>query len=102
MCYLLLPLALLFFLVAAAGIYAALRWGAANRRSVSGIITGAGLPLLLVAYIQRRGPGTVCWQSATAAGCDEYLDPRPWLAIGLAFVVCGIVAFLKLRGRLSE
>jgi hypothetical protein len=102
MCYLLLPLALLFFSVAAVGVYAALRWGSANRRSVFGLITGAGLPLLLVAYIQRQGPGTVCRQSATGAVCDYYLDPRPWLAIGLVLVACGIAAFVRLRGRVSE
>ena len=47
---------------------------------------------LLVAWLQRRGPGTVCWSQGNASGCDSYLNPWPWLAIGLVLVVTGIVA----------
>jgi hypothetical protein len=90
-----------FFLpVAASGAFAGLRWGRSSvARSSLGLITGAGVPFLIVAYVQRKGPGTVCWQTATASGCDEYLDPRPWLAIGLALVLGGIAAFLHARAR---
>jgi hypothetical protein len=62
-----------------------------------GALTGAGVPFLLVAYLQRQGPGTVCWHTATASGCDDYLDPRPWLAIGLVLVLGGIGAFVGAR-----
>jgi len=62
-----------------------------------GTITGAGLPFLLVAYMQRKGPGTVCWRNGTAGGCDEYLDPRPWLAIGIVLVLAGVGAFVRAR-----
>jgi hypothetical protein len=58
-----------------------------------GLATGAGVPFLVVAYIQRKGPGTVCWSNATGGGCDSYLDPRPWLVIGVALVIGGMVAF---------
>ena len=61
-------------------------------KSSSGLIAGAGLVLIFVAYVQRRGPGTVCWQTATASGCDEYLNPWPWLVIGLMLVCAGILA----------
>ena len=62
-----------------------------------GALPGAGVPFLLVAYLQRQGPGTVCWHTATASGCDDYLDPRPWLAIGLVLVLGGIGAFVGAR-----
>ena len=89
----------LFFLpVVALGALAGLRWGRAYSATAPlGAITGAGIPLLLVAYVQRKGPGTVCWHTATASGCDDYLDPRPWLAIGLVLVLAGIGAFVAAR-----
>ena len=62
------------------------------RRSWFGVSTGVGVTLLYVAYVQRRGPGTTCWHTATAAGCDEYLNPLPWLVAGAALVVIGFIA----------
>ncbi len=66
--------------------------GDRRHRGVAGIVTGAGLPLLWVAYVQRQGPGTTCWRTASSAGCDQHLDPLPWLIIGLALVLAGLVA----------
>lgn len=90
-----------FFLpVAALAALAALRWGREGiARSSLGAVTGAGVPFLIVAYVQRKGPGTVCWQHGSASGCDEYLDPRPWLAIGIVLVVAGAGAFAVARAR---
>jgi hypothetical protein len=67
----------------------------AARESRFGLLTGAGLPLLLVAYLQRDGPGTTCFRTATSAGCDEHLNPLPWLLLGLVFVVAGLVAQMR-------
>ena len=64
----------------------------ALRRSWFGAMTGAGAVALYVAYVQRHGPGTVCWRTATASGCDRSLNPRPWLVVGAALVVAGFVA----------
>jgi hypothetical protein len=66
--------------------------GERSRGSALGLITGAGLPLLLVAYIQRQGPGTTCWHTATAAGCNQHLNPLPWLIVGLVLVLAGLIA----------
>ncbi len=49
--------------------------------SVFGAISGVGAAALLVAFLQRRGPGTVCWHTGTASGCDDYLNPWPWLLV---------------------
>jgi hypothetical protein len=49
---------------------------------------------LYVAYVQRKGPGTVSWHTATAGGTDTYMDPRPWLVAGLLLIVIGVAAFL--------
>jgi hypothetical protein len=63
----------------------------AARRSTFGLLAGAGLVFLFIAYVQRKGPGTTCWHTATAAGCDQYLNPIPWLLIGLFLLVGAIL-----------
>ena len=45
-------------------------------RSAFGILVGLGLLSLYVAHVQREGPGTVSWHTATASGSDTYMDPR--------------------------
>ncbi|MFA4965346.1 MAG: hypothetical protein WC709_06900 [Thermoleophilia bacterium] len=62
-------------------------------RAAFGLLTGAGLVCLVVAWVQRRGPGVVSWRTATASGADEYLDPRPWLVAGAVLAAAGIGAF---------
>lgn len=72
----------------------------ALRRSWFGAMTGVGAMSLYVAFAQRRGPGTVCWQTATASGCDQYANPWPWLVVGAALVVAGFVAHARrMRAR---
>jgi hypothetical protein len=63
----------------------------AARRSTFGLLAGAGLVFLFIAYLQRQGPGTTCWHTATAAGCDGHLNPIPWLLIGLLLLVSAIL-----------
>jgi uncharacterized membrane protein len=62
-------------------------------RSALGILVGVGLISLYVAYVQREGPGTVHWHTATASGSDQYLDPRPWLVAGILLVAVGGLVF---------
>ena len=68
-------------------------------RSAFGLLVGMGLLALFVAYVQRKGPGTVYWHTATASGADQYLDPRPWLVAGLMLVAVGILAFVWRQRR---
>jgi hypothetical protein len=62
------------------------------RRSWFGALTGVGAVSLTVAFAQRQGPGTICWHAATAAGCDQYLNPWPWFIVGAALVGAGFAA----------
>ena len=89
-----LPLALLAALALAVRHHAG--------RSALGILVGMGLLSLYVAWVQRRGPGTVQWHTATASGSEQFLDPRPWLIAGLLLVVMGVVAFLWRERRSSS
>lgn len=79
-------------LVPAAVLAAAISRSQKGRESAYGALSGIGLLLLFVAWLNREGPGTTCWQHGTASGCDEHLNPLPWLALGVAFVVGGFVA----------
>jgi hypothetical protein len=65
------------------------------RRSAFGLLTGAGTLLLYVAWLQRDGPGTTCWHTATGSGCDQHLNPLPWLIVGAALVLTGFVAHAR-------
>lgn len=65
------------------------------RRSAFGLLSGAGVLLLYVAWVQRAGPGTTCWQTGTASGCDQHLNPLPWLLLGIAMFIGGIVAHAR-------
>jgi hypothetical protein len=62
------------------------------RQSAFGLAAGAGLLCLFVAYVQREGPGTTCWRTATATGCDQHLNPLPWLIAGLVLLLSGFIA----------
>lgn len=52
------------------------RWLPRSRDHWEGLLTGAGLPFLLVAYLNRDPGGSSPW---------------PWLVIGVALVVAGVV-----------
>jgi signal transduction histidine kinase len=71
-------------------------------RSAWGLLCGVGLLSLYVAYVQRRGPGTVTWHTATASGADTYMDPRPWLVAGVLLIVVGVAAFLWHRRSVTK
>ena len=65
------------------------------RRSAFGLLSGAGALLLYVAWVQRAGPGTNCWQTQTASGCDEHLNPLPWLIAGIGLFVGGVAGHAR-------
>jgi uncharacterized membrane protein YedE/YeeE len=71
------------------------------RQSAYGLLVGIGVPLLVVAYLNREGPGTACHSIDGGRGtqCDELYDPRKWLLAGLVFVVAGMAAQLWAASR---
>jgi hypothetical protein len=69
-----------------------------TQRGLPGLLSGASLPLFLLAYLNRHGPGTYCTTSATSSSCtDGLLDPWLLLAAGLLVLVAGSALFLRLR-----
>lgn len=67
-------------------------------RGAFGLSTGVGAVLLVVAYLQRQGPGTTCWRTATGGGCDQHLNPIPWLVVGLVCAAAGFVGHARQNG----
>lgn len=68
-------------------------------RGAFGLLTGAGVMLLVIAYLQRQGPGTTCTRTATSITCDQHLNPLPWLVVGLALFTAGLVAHARRDAR---
>jgi len=70
------------------------------RASAYGVLVGIGIPLLAVAYMNREGPGTICHSFDAGRGvqCDDLYDPRKWAAVGLAFIVAGVLAQMFATG----
>ena len=71
-------------------------WLQGSGRHMEGMLTGAGLPFLYVAYVNRHGPGTVCYSNGHGGGgCSEYLNPWPWLVVGSVLVLAGIFTYVR-------
>jgi hypothetical protein len=84
----------IFVLAAAVLIGVLVSFQPSLRRGAYGLLSGAGAISLWVAWVQRKGPGTVYWHTASASGSNQYLDPRPWLAAGIVLVSAGVGAHL--------
>ncbi|MGW4674639.1 hypothetical protein [Streptomyces sp. NPDC004324] len=67
-------------------------------RCMLGLVSSASLPLFLLTYVNRNGPGTYCTTSAGGGSCTEgLLDPWILLAFGVAVLAAGIALFLFRR-----
>lgn len=60
-----------------------------------GLLLGASLVSLWLAFTNRAGPGTVCTTTAASQSCGEHWSPRPFLVVGLVLAAAG--AWLSLR-----
>jgi hypothetical protein len=68
------------------------------QRTAFGLLSGPGIVALVVAWLNRQGPGTVYRHTGTASGADTYPDPRPWLVAGIVLVAVGLIGFVLARG----
>jgi len=66
---------------------------------MAGLVSGFGLPLLYVAFLNRSGPGVICRTTSTSTSCSDQWSPWPWLLIGSALVVVGLAWFIVTSGR---
>lgn len=61
-----------------------------SARFMTGILSGVGVPLLVVAFLNRNGPALICSQGS----CDQRLSPWPWLLAGVLFVLLGPATYV--------
>ena len=67
---------------------------------VTGLMSGVGLLLVLIAYLNRHGPGEYCQTTATEQHCTSEWSPWPWLIVGVVLVAVGALLFREaVRGR---
>jgi hypothetical protein len=59
-------------------------------RAMTGILSGVGVPLLVVAFLNRGGPALVCSRNT----CEQQLSPWPWLLAGVLFVLLGPATYV--------
>jgi hypothetical protein len=78
---------------------ALLRWRGRPNCSVAGLLSGAGLIPLYVAYLNRGGPGEVCSAIRDGQECADEWSPWPWLAVGVLLVTAGAGLFAVRRTR---
>jgi len=70
------------------------------RRGYPGFIAGAGVPLLYVAWLNRRGPGNICTRYARGGqSCVEQMTPWPWFILGAGLLAAGILLAVKWHVR---
>jgi len=85
-------------LVGVLSMLALLRWPPARNSTSLGLISGAGIVPLYVAYLNRSGPGSVCTTGAYGSvGCTDLVSPWPWVLAGLALLTVGVAAFAFVR-----
>jgi hypothetical protein len=71
------------------------------RREAAGALVGAALPVLLEAYLLRKGPGIVCSQVwlDDKENCRYMPNPLPWVLAGVLLILIGIAVQRRVRAN---
>jgi hypothetical protein len=86
------------FLVPVAAAAAALVHRASKGRGHAGLLSGLGVPLFYVAYLNRMGPGNICTANADGGqSCGQYWNPWAWAGAGVGLSAAGILLFVIQR-----
>jgi len=89
-----------FLLLASYALSGVLLWRVGFGWGMTGLLSGAAVPVLWVAWNNRHGPGTVCTSDALSTQCTDEWSPWPWVALAVVLVAVSVVAFVRgRRGR---
>jgi hypothetical protein len=86
-----------FVLLVTLGLCGWLLWRLDFGWGMLGLLSGAAVPVLYVAWLNRDGPGTVCTATATGTTCSDEWSPWPFVALAVVLVVAGLVSFVRFR-----
>lgn len=64
-----------------------------SNHGLPGLAAGVGALPLLLAYLNRDGPGNVCKHQA----CSDEWSPWPFLAVALVLITVSLVTFARRR-----
>lgn len=84
-----------FVLLATLFLSAWLLWRFSFGWAMGGLLSGAALPLLYVAWLNRDGPGQVCTRTATSETCGDEWTPWPFVMAAVLLVVAGVVVLTR-------
>jgi hypothetical protein len=84
-----------FVLLATLFFSAWLLWSFGFGWAMGGLLTGAALPVLYVAWLNRDGPGQVCSSTATSQTCTDEWSPWPFVGAAIVLTVAGVVVLLR-------
>lgn len=82
----------LFVLPSAMAATAILVWRS-HGSGLIGLLSGLGIPVFYVAYLNRGGPGNVCSAIAGGQSCAQEWSPWPWLGVAIPLTVAGLLIF---------
>jgi hypothetical protein len=63
--------------------------------AMGGLLSGAALPVLYVAWLNRDGPGQVCTSTATRETCADEWSPWPFVVAAVVLAVAGVVVLSR-------
>jgi hypothetical protein len=78
-----------------------LRVSSVRRGSVPMVIAGLAAAPLLLAWLNRQGPGTVCHSDGSVTACSERWSPWPFAMVALVLVVAGAVLARRRRSSVN-
>lgn len=90
-----------FLLPAAVLLLVGIGWRPLRNSSIAGALAGVALVPLFVAWLNRRGPGTVCTTLRSGLSCQEQWSPWPFAVAGVALLGAfgALVVFSRRRAR---
>ncbi len=67
--------------------------------SMGGLLSGAAVPVLYVAWLNRDGPGQVCTTSASSAtssiSCVDEWSPWPFVGVAVVLAIAGLAVLAR-------
>jgi hypothetical protein len=84
-----------FLLLGTVFLSAVLLWRYGFGWSMGGLLSGAAVPLLYVAWLNRDGPGEVCTTAATSVSCSDEWSPWPFVVVAVVLAISGLVVLAR-------